>query len=296
MSGPPPAGEELWAFRTPGSTTIVGEPLIVGGALAFTKGSVLYAIDRRDGSPLRSTPLIERSGLRKWFGGPSDDDFESTHGIPMLSLSGNSLVASFHDPSGEAVDAAFDLTTGSRTDLEGFDPFALALEGGRYLLVDERTTGAAPVLLAMEDDGTILWDSRWATTRGFDSAEWLSPAGRPVVGDGRVLFGIRETTLERGTAIAHRLYAFRVDDGELLWEHPNHALDREILGLGYDGRHFFVVVRQREGTPRLRMLDGETGKTVREANFPGLTSGIAIAGGVLYGGFGRSLVAVALSF
>ncbi|MGH7820424.1 MAG: hypothetical protein ACREQ9_11660, partial [Candidatus Binatia bacterium] len=161
--------------------------------------------------------------------------------------------------------------------------------------VEDVGSGIAPVLKATDAGGRFLWDSRWAIGDGFEAAEWVSAIGRPVVGGERLLFGISETTLQRGTPVGYRLFALRLEDGALLWRRQNRAGDLEVTSLGFDGASFWLVVRQRDGTPLLRFLEPSSGEVRREALFPGLTGGVAIDGGILYGGFGRSFVAVELT-
>ena len=293
---PPSAGEEIWSFRAPAGGTIMGQPLVAGGSVFFTRGDTLYELDRDTGALRSERRFVPRRGFGRLFPGRRNADFEATHGIPMLSRAGNHIVVSCHDPDGGVIDFAVDLASGEESLVEGgFDPMTAQAAGGIRLSIDGNVTGKMPVLCAEDAEGHFLWDSRWAETRGFASSDWLSAIGRPVPAGDRVLFGVAETTVERGTPIGYRLMALRLADGSELWERINRATDRTVLGTGFDGRWFWVLVLQRDGVPLLRFHDPEDGEPRHEARFPGLTGGVAIADDTLYGGFGRSLVAVRLT-
>ena len=59
------AGEELWEFRSSGRGAIVGEPLVVGGSVFFTRADVVYQLDRESGRLLWSKPFVPRRGLAR---------------------------------------------------------------------------------------------------------------------------------------------------------------------------------------------------------------------------------------
>lgn len=291
-----PAGEELWSFPAPVGGRLVGAPLVAGGSVFFTRGDLLYELGRETGEARSRRVFLPRRGIDRIFPQRRNRDFESTHGIPMLSLDGSRLVVSCHTPRGEAVDFAVDLEAGRESVLdEEFDPLSVRTPDGTRLSIDGNATGKMPLLCARDAEGRFLWDSRGLLTRGFASAGWLSVTGRPVPAGDRVLFGVRETTLEGGVPVGYKLMALGLADGRSLWERINRATDRDVLGTGFDGRSFWILVSQRDGGPLLRFHDPEDGEPRGEARFPGLTGGVAVAGDVLYGGFGRSLVAVRLT-
>ncbi|MGH7857261.1 MAG: PQQ-binding-like beta-propeller repeat protein [Candidatus Binatia bacterium] len=290
------AGEERWAFRPGGRDPIVGEPLVIDGSVFFTRGDTLYEVDRETGKLLWSRVFVPRKGLARFLPRRGSLRLESEHGIPLLSRRGALVVVSCRTPDGQFLDLAIDVHHHRDHDPgPDFDPLAVWAPSGMKVDVEDVASGHAPILQATDRSGAPLWDSRWAIGDGFEAAEWISAIGRPVIGREQLIFGICETTLQRGAPVGYRLFALRLADGAPRWRQQNRAGDLEITSLGFDGVSFWIVVRQRDGTPLLRFLDSESGGTRSEARFPGLTGGVAIEDGILYGGFGRSFVAVELT-
>jgi outer membrane protein assembly factor BamB len=289
------AGVERWAFAPGGPDPIVGEPLVIGDSVFFTRGDTLYELDRSDGRLLWSRVFVRRKGLARIFP-RSRRGFESQYGVPLLSRRGRLIVISCHTPDGEFIDVALDVHDHREHDPgANFDPFTVWASDGSRLDLEGVATGHTPVVRVSDPRGQFLWDSRWAIGDGLESSEWISVIGRPAIAGDRVLFGVRDTTLQRGSPVGYRLFALRLSDGDVLWRQQNRSSDLEVLGAGVDDSVFWIVVRQRDGSPVLRFLRAADGAVVSEARFPGLTGGIALAEGVLYGGFGKTFLAVELT-